>query len=62
MKVEDVPDEAWRALRQFVLERPYGYDYREAVVAILNAWPEAYEFKSRNGQALSLPLKDKNDE
>ena len=62
MKVENVPDDAWRALRLFISEHPYGYDYREAVVAILEAWPEAYEFKSRNGQALSLPLKDKNNE
>lgn len=34
-----VPDEVWFALKDFVRQHPYGYDYREAIAAAINAWP-----------------------
>jgi len=39
IKPEQVPLEVWIALRDHVRERPYGYDYTEAIAAALNAWP-----------------------
>lgn len=64
MKVENVPDDAWRALRLFISERPYGYDYREAVLAILEAWPGMHHVPYDNFGSgyIRLPTKGKDNE
>lgn len=39
LKPEQVPREAWLAVRDYVVERPYGYNLTEAIAAAINAWP-----------------------
>jgi hypothetical protein len=55
---KQIPDEVWWALRSHVLEHPYGYDYREALAAALNAWPNATKDELEPGDEpfLILPL------
>ena len=58
---KQIPDEVWWALRSYVLEHPYGYDYREALAAALNAWEGAIPTSATDHllvarPALVLPL------
>lgn len=39
LKPDQIPDEVWLAMRDYVMERPYGYDFTEAIAAAINAWP-----------------------
>ena len=59
LKPEQVPLDVWIALRDYVRERPYGYDYTEAIAAALNAWPGIQAGSDDDGMTLSgvyLPL------
>jgi hypothetical protein len=34
----------------------------DAIAAAINAWPGVYEYKGREGQSLSLPLTQENND
>ena len=67
IKPEQVPLEAREAMQDYIFSKYGGVfkpgDTAAAIVAALNAWPGAFEFRSSRllGQCLALPLPEKND-
>jgi len=60
IKAERIPGEVVDAAhRAFYAEKPCGF--RDALAAGLAAWPGVYEYKGREGQSLSLPLTQENN-
>lgn len=59
---KQIPDEVVVALRNFIHEHPYGYDYRNLAAAALAAWPNnIFDHQYRNGRdynSLILPLQE----
>ena len=65
LTVDQIPYEVKRAMRVAWTKRKNS-DAPEKImadlaVAMLNAWPGVYEYKGREGQSLSLPLTQENN-
>lgn len=57
LKPEQIPESAWLAMRDYVAERPYGYDFTEALAAALAAWPGMhYRTVEHHCERIILPL------
>ena len=46
------------AIAAFTVE---GASWEDVIAAAINAWPGVYEYKGREGQSLSLPLTQENN-
>ncbi len=59
IKPEQIPPDAmyaaWKAFNA-------GMTINDAIAAAINAWPGVYEYKGREGQSLSLPLTQENND
>ncbi len=59
IKAEQIPDEVVEAF----VDAYYTKDMtrKAAISAAINAWPGVYEYKGGEGQSLSLPLTQENN-
>lgn len=60
LKPKQVPREAFLAMRDYAVERPYEFNFTEAIAAAINAWPgmefQAGVYVGRPYDNIILPL------